>query len=50
MHDLEDLKRAIEYYNEAIRIDPECIKAYINKGNVMQDLGDMKGAIKCLAN
>jgi tetratricopeptide (TPR) repeat protein len=46
MQDLEDLKGAIECYDKAIRIEPEYIKAYINKGNAIQTLGDLKGAIR----
>jgi tetratricopeptide (TPR) repeat protein len=38
MHTLGDIKGAISCYDQAIRIDPNYIKAYVDNGNAIKDL------------
>lgn len=38
-------ERALEDYDEAIRLDPEVADAYYNRGNARHDVGDLEGAI-----
>ncbi len=39
-------QRAIEDYDEALRIDPQDAKAYYNRGTVYVDLGQSQRAIE----
>ncbi|BAZ33476.1 hypothetical protein NIES4074_59900 (plasmid) [Cylindrospermum sp. NIES-4074] len=43
---LGDMKGEIEFYNKALRINPNYAEAYYNRGNALRKLGDMKGAIE----
>lgn len=40
-----DTQRAIACYREAIRLQPDCIPAYNNLANALQDAGDLEGAL-----
>ncbi|MBK1987569.1 tetratricopeptide repeat protein [Sphaerospermopsis aphanizomenoides BCCUSP55] len=40
-----DKQGAIDYYNQALKINPNFVHAYHNRGNARYDLGDKKGAI-----
>lgn len=42
-----DYKNSIDYYNQAIKIDPNYKGAYNNKGNALLTLGDCTKAIDC---
>jgi tetratricopeptide (TPR) repeat protein len=44
-NNLGDPRRAIEDYNEAIRLDPENSAAYSNRGRAHDDLGEYRRAI-----
>lgn len=39
---------AVEIYNQAINLDPECARAYGNRALIRANLGDKKGAIEDL--
>jgi tetratricopeptide (TPR) repeat protein len=39
------VKGAIEDFNHAIRINPKLILAYVNRGNILAQSGNVKGAI-----
>ena len=41
-----DIKGEIEFYNKALRINPNYVEAYFNRGNALRKLGDMKRAIE----
>lgn len=43
---VKDLDGAIEDYDEAIRINPKEVEAYLNRGYAKRDKGDSDGAIK----
>ena len=42
--DLGEYERAIEDYDEAIRLDPQSARAYINRGNAYDGLGKSEEA------
>jgi tetratricopeptide (TPR) repeat protein len=44
---LKDYYRAIECYDEAIRINPKYVSAYVNKGAALSALGKKDKAIEC---
>jgi lipopolysaccharide biosynthesis regulator YciM len=41
-----DLRGALKNLNQAIKADPECIRAYLSKGSLLLDKGDRKEAVK----
>ncbi|WP_442935723.1 tetratricopeptide repeat protein [Nostoc sp.] len=41
-----DKQRAIEYYTEALRINPKHITAYFNRGVERSEIGDNQGAVE----
>lgn len=43
----EDYKQAIEYYQEAIDIEPDFVNAYVDLGGLMFDIGEYKLAKRC---
>ncbi len=43
-YDKEHYDKAIAYFDEAIRLDPESIYAYFKRGKAKSNLGDYKGA------
>jgi len=43
----EEYDKAIEYYNQAIALDPTYDKAWYNKGDALRAVGDFEGAIEC---
>ena len=45
MHNLNDYEGAIKDYTIAIKLEPNNILPYINRGNVKFDLNDYEGAI-----
>lgn len=42
---VEDNQKALTDYNQALRFNPKYVKAYVNRGNVRDDLGDKQGAL-----
>jgi tetratricopeptide (TPR) repeat protein len=47
LHTQSKFREAITSFDKALKIDPKNAKAYRNKGNALDDLGDKAGAIKC---
>jgi tetratricopeptide (TPR) repeat protein len=45
-YNANDLRGALEGFNEVIRLDPKFTSAYVNRGNIKDDLGDSKGALE----
>ena len=45
-HRLCQLRKSYEDYTQAIKIDPNYVNAYNNRGLARDDLGDKQGAIK----
>jgi tetratricopeptide (TPR) repeat protein len=45
-YNANDLRGALEGFNEVIRLDPNFPSAYVNRGNIRDDLGDSKGALE----
>ena len=44
------LKEALEYYDRAIRLKPDFGRAYFNRGNILLELDDPKGALDAYAS
>ncbi|CAG9317142.1 unnamed protein product [Blepharisma stoltei] len=40
-------EEAVNYYNDAIRINPNCAKYYSNKGNALYKLGRREEVMEC---
>jgi tetratricopeptide (TPR) repeat protein len=40
-----DNKEKLELYSEAIRLKPDCVLAFIDRGNVRSEMGDVDGAL-----
>ena len=40
------MKSAVESYRRAIEIDPQKEQAFYRLGNILSDVGDVKGAIE----
>jgi tetratricopeptide (TPR) repeat protein len=45
-YNANDLRGALAGFNEVIRLDPNFTSAYVNRGNIKDDLGDSKGALE----
>jgi tetratricopeptide (TPR) repeat protein len=46
-HDERNLKESLKHHNMALKIDPKYGVAWVNKGNVLFNLGWSDEAIKC---
>lgn len=43
---MKKFNKAIENYDLAIQFDPKYLKAYFNKGGILENLGEFKKAIE----
>jgi tetratricopeptide (TPR) repeat protein len=46
-HETDNLIRALQCQNRALKIDPKYSMAWVNKGNILFNLGEPDEALKC---